>query len=137
MEDSRICKVPYDSRLPVHTAWDIGMHDATAIWFFQINNREVWIIDYYEDSGKGLEDYAAVLKEKMYTYGDHIAPHDIAVRELGTGKSRQEVALNFGIRFRIAPQIGIQDGISAVRQVLPRCWFDEDRCERGIDAMKQ
>ena len=137
MEEGRICKVPYDSRLPVHTAWDIGMHDATAIWFFQINNREVWIIDYYEDSGKGLEDYAAVLKEKMYTYGDHIAPHDIAVRELGTGKSRQEVALNFGIRFRIAPQIGIQDGISAVRQVLPRCWFDEDRCERGIDAMKQ
>jgi len=137
MEDGRICKVPYDSRLPVHTAWDIGMHDATAIWFFQINNREVWIIDYYEDSGKGLEDYAAVLKEKMYTYGDHIAPHDIAVRELGTGKSRQEVALNFGIRFRIAPQIGIQDGISAVRQVLPRCWIDEDRCERGIDAMKQ
>ena len=137
VEEGRITHVPYDPRLPVHTAWDIGMHDATAIWFYQVNNREVWVIDYYEDNGRGLEEYAAILREKGYSYGDHIAPHDIAVRELGTGKSRQEVALNFGIRFIMAPQIGVQDGISAVRQLLPRIWFDEEKCERGIDALKQ
>ena len=79
--------MPYDPALPVDTDWDLGIGDAMAIWFSQsLRPGEVRLIDYYENSGEGLPFYAGVLKDKGYVYGEHWAPHDIRVRELGTGK---------------------------------------------------
>ena len=95
--DERIRAVPYDPLLPVHTAWDLGVGDSTAIWFAQQVGSELRIIDYYEESGEGLPHYAKVLDEKGYKYGEHWAPHDIQVRELGSGKSRIETAKMLGI----------------------------------------
>ncbi|MGE4416822.1 MAG: terminase, partial [Marinobacterium sp.] len=93
--------------------------------------------DYYEASGEGLAHYVQVLQSKGYVYGDHWAPHDIRVRELGTGKSRLEMAQALGLRFRVVPDIGLMDGINAVRSVLPKVWFDQDRCSRGIEILRQ
>lgn len=127
----------YDPSLPVHTAWDLGMSDSTAIWFVQARPGGTFgVIDYYEANGEGLDHYARVLDDKGYKYGIHIAPHDIRVRELGTGKSRLEIARSLGIRFDIAPNIPIQDGINAVRATLPKCWFDATRCALGIEALR-
>lgn len=134
--DERIGKVPHDPRLQVHTAWDLGVGDSTAIWFWQQLGQEVRIIDYYEQSGEGLPHYARVLKDKGYNYGDHWAPHDIQVRELGSGKSRIETAKMLGIQFRIVPNLSIDDGINAVRNTLPRCWIDSKRCEFGLQALR-
>nr|WP_239057782.1 terminase family protein [Pseudodesulfovibrio sp. JC047] len=134
--DGRITNVPYDPIIPVHTAWDLGMSDSTAIWFVQAKpGGSFAVVDYYEASGEGLDHYVKVLDDKPYKYGTHIAPHDIRVRELGTGKSRLEVARSLGIRFDIAPNIPIQDGINGIRSILPRCWFDETRCAVGIDSL--
>ena len=72
-----------------------------------------------------------------YVYGDHIAPHDIQVRDFSTGKSRIEVARELGIRFRMVPQLRIDDGIEAARSILPRCYFDENKCDRLIEALRQ
>ena len=83
------------------------------------------VIDYYKNTGEGIPHYARVLREKGYTYGEHWAPHDIRIRELGTGKSRRDTARNYGIDFNIVPNIGLDDGIDAMRLLLPRCWFDE------------
>ena len=135
--DGRICHVPYDPSLEVHTAWDLGMDDSMSIWFFQRRGFEVRMIDYYENSGEGFPHYAQILKAKEYVYGEHIAPHDITVRELGTGKSRFEAARGLGIRFRIAKKLSLEDGINACRLVIPMCYFDETKCERGIDGMRQ
>lgn len=135
-DDNRITRVPHDPLLKVHTAWDLGVGDATAIWFIQQYGRELRVIDYYEASGEGLPHYARVLQEKGYLYGEHIAPHDINVRELGSGMSRMEVAKDLGIKFRVAPQVGVDDGIEAVRGILPRCWFDSERCKPGINALR-
>lgn len=136
-KDGRITAVPCDPSLPVHTAWDLGMSDSTAIWFVQARPGGAFgVIDYYEANGEGLDHYARILDDKGYKYGSHIAPHDIRVRELGTGKSRLEVARSLGIRFDIAPNIPIQDGINAVRTTLPRCWFDAIRCAPGIEALR-
>ena len=135
-KDGRMTRVPYDPALPVDTDWDLGIGDAMAIWFSQsLRSGEVRLIDYYEHSGEGFPHYAGVLKEKGYVYGEHWAPHDIRVRELGTGKSRLETARSHGIGFRIVRDIGVDDGIDAARLLLPRCWFDEEKCRAGLEAL--
>lgn len=137
-EESRIGKVPYERGLAVHTAWDLGVSDSTAIWFVQVVGREVRVIDYHEDSGCGLDEYAKVLKDKGYVYGTHYFPHDIQVRELSTGKSRLETLRNLGItEVQVVPQHNVNDGINAVRRLLDRCWFDQQKTKRGVECLWQ
>lgn len=135
--DGRITSVPYDPALPVITSWDLGMGDASGIWFFQKVHNELRAIDYYETSGEGLSYYAKLLKEKPYVYDTHIMPHDIKVRELGTGKSRYEIAASLGIRpITVAKALPVDDGINAVRSILPRMWFDERKCSQGLEYLR-
>ena len=138
-EDSgRVTRTPYDPAYPVHTAWDLGINDSTAIWFAQVfRGGAVNIIDYYESSGVGLDHYADILKQKDYHYGDHLAPHDIEVRELVSGKSRLETAYSLGIRFRVIPKMKVADGINAARLLIPKCCFDRDRCASGLEMLRQ
>lgn len=134
---SRVGAVPVDPVLPVDTDWDLGVGDSTAIWFTQsVRSGEIRVVDYYEASGEGLPHYKQVLESKGYTYGTHWAPHDIQVRELGSGRTRLEVARSLGISFQVAPNVPIEDGIHAARMLFPRCWFDATRCERGLEALQ-
>lgn len=135
-QQHRITAVPYDSRALVDTAWDLGVDDSTTIWFFQRIGLQIRIIDYYENSGEGLSHYASILKQKPYNYGEHWAPHDIQVRELGTGVSRLETAKGLGINFRVQPMLSVDEGIDAARSILSKCWFDEVKTFRGIQALK-
>lgn len=137
-EDGRLARVPYDPALPVDTDWDLGVGDATAIWFSQsLRSREVRLIDFYEASGEGLQHYLSVLKSKPYTYGTHWAPHDIQVRELGSGNSRLETARSLGLHFQISPKVDtLEDGIHAARMLFPRCWFDAEKCKHGIETLQ-
>lgn len=138
-KDGRITRVPYDASVLVDTDWDLGMDDSMAIWFSQsLRSGEIRVIDYYEASGEGFSHYVRTLREKPYVYGKHYPPHDIAVRELGTGKSRKEVAAGLGLRFEepLAP-LGVIDGIEQARLVLARCWFDETKCAAGLEALRQ
>jgi hypothetical protein len=135
-KDRRICSVPYDPMARVWTAWDLGMDDATAIWFMQGVGREVHAIDYYEATGMDLAHYVQMIQRKPYVYGGHILPHDVRARELGTGKSREEVLRGLGLEITIAKDHRVDDGINAVRLMLPRVWFDAEKCHRGIEALK-
>ena len=135
--EGRILDLPYDPTIPVTTAWDLGVGDATAIWFMQKANNQLRIIDYLEASGEGLQYYVKELQQKPYIYDNHIWPHDARVRELGTGKSRYEVGLGLGIKpITICKSISIEDGINAVRSALPRMWFDKKKCSHGIEALR-
>jgi len=137
-DNGKITRVPYDPALPVHTAWDLGINDSTAIWFAQVyRGGAVNVIDYYENSGVGLDHYAEVLRKKDYHWGDHLAPHDIEVRELGSGKSRLETAFSLGIRFRVIPKMKVADGINAARMMIPKCYFDRDKCAEGLEMLRQ
>ena len=131
----RITSVPYAPEIGVETWWDLGVSDATAIWFTQTVGREVRIIDYYEQAGEGLPHYARILQERGYFYTAHHAPHDIGVRELGTGKSRLEVAASLGIKFELVPNLGLPDGIDIARSFLARCWFDRSKTQQGRQAL--
>lgn len=138
-EAGRVSVLPPDPGLLVHTAWDLGVSDSTAIWFFQYlptgRGGEWRFIDYYEAAGEGLAHYAHVIESKGYNYGQHIGPHDLAVRELGTGVSRIESAKKLGLNFRVCRQLSIMDGIEAVRQVLGSAWFDRERCAKGLNCL--
>jgi phage terminase large subunit len=135
-DPSRITAVPYDPRLPVHTAWDLGVADSTVIWFVQCLGRETRIIDVLKGEGVGLDWYAKRLQERDYLWGEHYLPHDVEVRELGTGKSRKEVLAGLGVKATVCPNIPIADGIQAVRMLLPTCWFDKAKCKQGIEALR-
>tara|TARA_R110000868_G_scaffold86731_1_gene243191 strand:- start:16 stop:1332 length:1317 start_codon:yes stop_codon:yes gene_type:complete len=131
----RITEVPYDAALPVHTAWDLGIGDSTAIWFFQVLGSEIRIIDHYENSGFGLEHYADVLRDRGYRYGDDFVPQDAKARELGTGRTRVETLLGMKRSPRVVPPHTIEDGINAARVILSRCWFDATKCADGLESL--
>jgi phage terminase large subunit len=136
--DKRISRVPYDPRLSVYTAWDLGIGDSTVIWFAQQVGQEVRLIDYYESSGVGLDHYAGVLRTKYPNYAEHLLPHDAEVKELGTGRSRLETLRSLGLtNIRVLPAQSVEDGINAARLLIPRCWFDVEKCARGIECLRQ
>lgn len=136
-QGGRIRDVPYDPALPVDTDWDLGIADSMSIWFSQsLRSGETRLIDYYEATGEGFPHYVKVLRDRPYVYGKHWAPHDISVRELGTGKSRIETAAALGLKFEVTPSIPFVDGIQAARLMLAKCWFDQTRASAGINALR-
>lgn len=133
----RITNVPWERSVSVDTSWDLGIDDATAVWFFQTIGREIRVIDYYEISNQSLDETAKVLLTKPYVYGTHYLPHDIQVRELMSGKSRMETLEGLGIK-EIQPGVRNDpvERINAVRMMLPKCVFDAKSCNRGIEVLK-
>lgn len=136
-ERGKIGTVPYDPTLLVDTWWDLGMGDSMSITFTQTYGMEVRVIDYYENSGEGLAHYNKVLREKPYAYGTHNAPFDIAVRELGTGKSRLETAREMGLNFTVTEKLAVEDGIEAVRNLLHFCYFNKSTTEKLVMALDE
>lgn len=124
----------------VDTWWDIGYGDATAIWFTQSIGQQIRVLDYYENSGEGMKHYIKVLQEKReklgYIYRQHWGPHDLNQGEMGTGRTKLETARSLGINFRFVPDITKQDGIEAVRSILPQCVFDKKKCARGLEVLR-
>ena len=129
--------IPVETDIPVNTGWDLGMDDQTAVWFHQRVGHENRIVDYYENQGEGLEHYVRMLQARGYLYGQHYLPHDVAVRDLSTGKSRAETLERMGLSNIniVSGQIRVEDGIEAVRNLLATCWFDASRCAPGIAAL--
>lgn len=139
-DQGRICQIQYDDAVPVHTAWDLGYRDDTAIWWYQVMRGEVHIIDYYAVSGANIAEIAAVVTGKPYRYGKHYLPHDARAKTLASGGKSviEQLAEFLGINsMAIVPDLSVQDGIQAVRQMLPITWFDAERCNDGIEALRQ
>lgn len=137
--ENRITDVAYDPAIPVHTAWDLGYRDDTAIWFWQELYGEIHVIDFHASSGQDMDFYIEIVKAKPYTYGRHWLPHDAKARTLASrGRSIEEMArkgLGAGT-VRIVPNLSVQDGIQAVRKMFGRCWFDHGT-EDGTEALRQ
>jgi hypothetical protein len=139
-QEGRITGVEYDRYTDVFTAWDLGYSDDTSIWFYQVVHGEVHLIDYYAASGKSIDHYAAQVLSKPYQYKTHYLPHDARAKTLASGgKSVIEMlAEHLDIRkMAITPSLSMQDGIQAARQMMPRVWFDRERCSEGLEALKQ
>jgi phage terminase large subunit len=137
--DGRLGRVPYDPALKVDTAWDLGIDDYTAVWFFQQAGREVRAIDYFETSGEGLPAIVRqALAEKPYLYGTHHLPHDVMVRELGAaGRSRFETLGGLGVRpISVGAAMDPEERINAGRLMIPMTWFDAETCHAGLERLR-
>lgn len=135
--EGRIRVVPYDSALPVDVWFDLGIDDTMSLWFVQQLNTEIRLIDYDEDSGLGIPEWCGRMRMKPYNYGRLYLPHDAAARELGTGRSREEIFRKQKFNnLKIVPKQTVADGIQAARSILSRCYFDRIKCEKGLDALK-
>lgn len=133
----QVGQVDWEPNYTVHTAWDLGMSDQTCILMFQVVGRAVHIIDMYMNSDVGLEHYINVLQAKHYTWGKHIGPHDLAVRDFTSGGlSRIEKAAQLNFNFILAPNLSIIDGIESVRTTLPRVYIDNAKCKPLIAALR-
>jgi len=139
-DKNRITQVDYDPAIPCHSSWDLGYKDDTAVWFYQVIHGEIHVIDYYSVSGASIEEIAKVILAKPYKYGKHYLPHDAKAKTLAAaGKSIiEQLAEYLGLNtLAIVPDLGVQDGIQAVRKMLPMCWFDANKCHEGVEALKQ
>jgi phage terminase large subunit len=132
----RVTKVPYDPSVGVITWWDLGIDDAMAVWFVQIVGKSVQIIRYQEYNGKGLDYVAKDIKTFGYDFQAHVFPHDVSAREIGTGRTRLSVAQTYLDNCIVCPKVAVEDGINAVKTVIPMCYFDEVLTADGISAMK-
>lgn len=137
----RICRVPHDPSLRVYTSWDLGIDDHTAIWFFQEAGREIRVIDYYETAGAGLpsivQEGLLSADRRAYVYAGHHLPHDVMVRELGTGRSRYDTLSGLGVHpIEVGVATDPEERVNAVRQLLPMCVFDAERTAGGVDRLK-
>lgn len=141
--DGRVTSVAWNPDFPVHTFWDLGISDHTAIWFMQERRAQDGynLIDYEEHNNVGLEHYIKLLRDKPYIYGTHYWPPDGATREYTTSEPRERWAQRHGLKVHVismkhSEKGWIADCVEATRRILPRCWFDEAKCDLGLRALK-
>lgn len=132
---AKIGDYPWNPAKPVHTFWDLGLRDATAIWFGQPIDGAINWIDYEEGSNISLTEWCKIVNDKPYAYGVHVAPHDIKRRDYSDARSYQSIAFDHGIDFEVCPDIGLRAGIDSVKSFLPRCNFNQDTTRQGWDAL--
>lgn len=149
----------------VYTAWDLGISDAMAIWYFQYTDKgELKVIEYNEFSERSLAECCCLMRadfkplreefgwtddeiqKAIAQYGHHrdyryaarhFAPHDIVTRDVATGVTRKQVAKKYGVNFRAIPKASVLEGIDLVRKILLKAEFDGGRCLQGIRALKE
>ena len=139
--NDQIIDFKVEPNIPVDPYWDLGVSDSTCIWLVQQIGMEIRVVDCYENQGEGLQFYINWLHDwrakHQAVFGEHYAPHDIQVRELGTGKSRLETARKLGIHFRVVRKLTIEDGIHAARAILPKCYFEKTNTKDGLQALRR
>lgn len=136
-KDGRISGVPVENGVEVHTFWDLGRDDDTAIWFMQQVGREYHFIDYYSARFEDIEHYARVIKDKGYNYGSHWMPHDVEAQSLGMKTNRKKMFIDAGVKpIEVVQRVqDLMDGVAMTKQVFDNCWFDEERCKEGLAAL--
>ena len=135
--EGRVGLFPADPLLPVHTAWDLGIGDSTAIWLWQAAPDGLRVIGHIEDHGKALPHYVGELSALGYRYGLDFVPHDAKARELGTGRTRVETLIGLGRKPQLVTAHTVEDGINALRVMFPRIRFDAGATRDGIEALRQ
>ena len=135
--DGRVCPVPYDPILPVHTVWDLGWNDAMTIIMVQRGPQDIRVLDYIEDSNRTLDWYVAELAKRPYRWGTDFIPHDGRTRNFQTGKSTEELLRSMGRTPQVLAQTSVEEGIKAARMAFPRCYFDSKKTQRLLECLKR
>lgn len=138
-----ITRVPHNPMRQVHTAWDLGGSDQTAIWFVQWTGAAWAVIDYLASNGRGPDYYVHELRDghrKAYVYGEHLVPHDAGHVQKGlpNAATYAETLRDLGLEnVRVVPRTGsVANDINEVRKLIPLCMFDAEKCAQGLDALR-
>ena len=156
-----ICPVGYDPNYQVHTAWDFGFGDSTAIWWWQLlPGPRVHVLDYYANSGQDIQHFCEAIHGRkiefgatgkirlgepiakhehraVWVYGEHYVPHDGAVKTLAAGgRSIGDQAYGMNVPMTVIPATSQVNQISAARKTIEYCAFDMVRCEQGLNALR-
>lgn len=134
--EGRITFVPHDKSTKTFAGWDLGIGDPTAIWIFQIVGLEWHFLKYYENKNEDLAHYVDWINKLPYNVDLHILPHDAEARELQTGFTRTVFLEKRGCKCHVLPKGNDEDGVNAVRGILPASFFDVDGCEQGINTLR-
>jgi len=134
--DGRITRVPYDPIKPVHAVFDLGWSDSTAIWFVQFIGMETRLIRYIENNQQTISWYLAEMQKYGYVYDTLWLPHDAAAKNLGTGKSIEEIVRATGMNVRILPRVPVTDSINAARTIFNKCYFDRENTHQGLQCLR-
>lgn len=138
--EGRLCTIEAVPGVPVHTSWDLGISDDTALWHFQVVGAQILILGCHAQSGVGLDYYENYMREihsqKCWVKGVDFVPHDARAREWTAGRSRIETMMSMGFKPELVPNVGLMDGINAARRTLPLCVFDSDTEMTGFSALE-
>lgn len=135
--EGRVRPVPYDPKLKVHTVWDLGWNDSTSILFVQKSPTEIRVVDFIEDSHRTLDEYAAMIKLRLWNFGTHYLPHDGDAKEFRTGKTAREILSTQLGAVQIVPNIGVEQGIKAARMLFGQVYFDETKAQPLLEHLKR
>lgn len=136
----RITNVEYDPMYPVNTAWDLGWSDSTSLWWYQVIHGEIRVLEHHSSNGKPIPYYTGLIQSKPYTYGTHYLPHDARAKTLASGGKSiiEQISSKIPLEsLKIVPNLSLQDGIQASRMTLMKSWFDAEKCEEGIECLRQ
>ena len=143
-DGGRITKVEYDPMYKVFTSWDLGYSDDTSIWWWQVVRGEIRFLDYHGSNGHPVAFYTGLIQAKQmefgYEYGIHWLPHDARAKTLASGGKSiiEQLSVKIPLEsMRIVPNLSLQDGIQATRMLLMKSWFDAERCNDGIESLRQ
>lgn len=139
IKEGRFCHIPVEKHLPVFTYWDLGLNDNMVVWLMQPHQMELRIIACYGNRDEGLAHYGNWLNEFADDYGiryqEHLGPHDLAVRNLLTKRSRIDEAKEMGIKFKLVERCKTKrDSIDALKKLFPRMYIDSTRCDTDISG---
>jgi len=136
-EDGRLCSVPYDASKQVDTFWDLGWADNTSIWFAQTVGMEIRVIDFYQNNLQSIQHYADTIRSRGYVLGTCYLPPDARAKQLGTGRSVEELLRSMGFTVVIVPMLSVADGIAAARTLFSSVWIDDRKCADGISDLRR
>lgn len=135
-ENNRITSVPYDATKPVNVFCDLGWADHTSLWFVQRIGLEYRVLRAVQDRQKPWPHYLQLVQSFGYVIEGIWLPHDATAKQLGTGKSIEEITRATGMPTRIVPMLSVEDGINALRTIFPQVWWDQANCKDGINALR-
>ena len=135
--EGRICAVPYDARMPIDVSFDLGFADEVDMWFSQPVGMQIRVLDFYSNSHKAIDFYCQQIQQRGYTIGAIYLPWDGGTKQLGSGKSIEEIMRAKGFKVRVIPQNKVHVGINAVRTIFNQLWFDKDKCSDGLSRLRR
>jgi phage terminase large subunit len=135
--EGQIRAVPYDGMRPVDTFWDLGYADRVAIWAAQRTPFEIKVLRYFEGDHQAIDYYLREIQTWGYVLGTCYLPWDGGTKQLGTGRSIEELMRAKGFKVQVNRQTKVADGINAVRTIFPQLYFDAGLCSDGLGYLRR